>query len=585
MYNMLAIMHKYVYIVPMYIETVPNRGGRPTILLREGTRQGKTVRKRTLANLTAWPAEQITALRQVLRGQVVVPAGTHFRIERSLPHGHVEAVVGVLRQLRMETVLASRPCRERDRVLAMIAQRVVAPCSKLATTRQWQSTSLAEELGVMDTDANALYAALDWLLARQSRIEQKLAQRHLTDGAQVLYDVSSSSYHGQTCPLVRWGYNRDGTDLPCIVYGLLTDAAGRPVAVETYAGNTADSKTVADQVEKLRERFGLARVVLVGDRGLLPHTQITALRRHPQVGWISALRGPAIRKLVEQGAVQLSLFDETNVAEIRSAAYPGERLVVCKNPVLAANRQRTREELLQATEQALARIAAQVRRRTRTPLTAAAIGLKVGAILNRFKMGKHFTLEIRDGAFAYARHRERIAQETQLDGLYIIRTSESVETLSAAAIVRTYKSLAQVEQAFRCLKNVDLRLRPIHHRTVDHVKAHVFLCMLAYYVEWHLRRALAPVLFQDDDLPAARRTRDPVAPAQPRAHVQRKKQTQQTPDGWPVHSFHTLLDELATRCKNVCRIGDSPDAPQVTQFTEPTAFQRYVFELLGLQWA
>jgi len=420
-------------------------------------------------------------------------------------------------------------------------------------------------------------------LERQDRIERKLAKRHLDEGARVLYDVSSSSYHGRTCPLAVWGHNRDEEDLPCIVWGLLADGEGRPVAVETYAGNTGDASTVADQVEKLRERFGLSRVVLVGDRGMLTQTQIKALKKRPQVGWISALRSEAIQALVEEGAVQLSLFDEQNLAEITSDTYPGERLVVCHNPLLAEDRKRTRGELLDATEKELTRIAAEVKRRTKKPLKADEIGLKVGKILNRFKVGKHFVLDIQDGQFTFARNAERIADEERLDGIYIIRTSESQQNLSAEDTVRTYKSLGQVEQAFRCIKSLDIRVRPIHHRTVDHVKAHIFLCMLAYYVEWEIRRKLAPVLFQDEELHTARWTRDPVAKAQPGEAVQQKKRTKQTQDGWPVHSLRTLMGELATRCKNICRVGQGKHAARFTTLTEPTDFQRHVFGLLGLK--
>jgi len=566
----------------MYIETVPNRRSRPAILLRAGKRNGKKIDKRTLANLSDWPAEKIEALRRVLRGEALVPAESAYAIERSLPHGHVEALLGMMRKVGMDTLVASRPCRERDLVLAMIAQRLVDPCSKLATTRQWHATSLAAELDVADADENELYSALDWLLERQERIERKLAKRHLAEGARVLYDVSSSSYHGHTCPLAMRGHNRDEEDVPCIVWGLLADAEGRPVAVQAYEGNTGDPSTVADQVEKLRERFGLTRVVLVGDRGMLTQARIEELKQHPQLGWISALRSKAIQALVEQGAVQLSLFDTQNLAEISSDLYPGERLMVCHNPLLAEDRTRTRGELLDATEKELARIAADVKRRTKTPFTAAEIGVKAGKVMNRFKVGKHFVLDIQDGHFTFTRNAERIAREARLDGIYVIRTSEAAQDLGAEDTVRAYKSLGQVEQAFRCLKNLDLRIRPIHHRTEDHVKAHIFLCMLTYYVEWHLRKALASVLFQDEELDAARWNRDPVAKAQPSETVQRKKRTKQTPDGWPVHSFQSLVDELGTRCKNTCRAGQGKDAARFTALTEPTDFQRHVFGLLKL---
>jgi hypothetical protein len=566
----------------MYIDTVPNRNSPPAILLREARRVGKRTVKRTVANLSKCPPEAIEALRLALKGVELAPVGDVCAVERSLPHGHVEAVGGVMRALGMDTLLAARPCRERNLVLAMVAQRVLDPCSKLATTRQWHATTLAEEMGVADADEDDLYAALDWLLDRKDGIEGKLAQRHLGEGARVLFDVSSSSYYGRTCPLARYGHNRDGEKLPCIVYGLLADGEGRPVAVETYAGNTGDPATVPDQVEKLRERFGLNRVVLVGDRGMLTQTQIDSLKAHPQLGWISALRSRSIQELVDQGAVQLSLFDRQNLAEITSPAYPGERLMVCHNPLLAEDRKRTRDELLDATEKDLARIAAHVRRRTKTPLQADEIGVKVGRVLTRFQVGKHFDLDIAEGHFRFTRNEARIAHEARLDGIYVIRTSEPKQEITAEDTVRTYKGLAQIERAFRCLKGLDIRIRPIHHRTEDHVKAHVFLCMLAYYVEWELRKRLAPVLFQDEELQAARGTRDPVAKAQPGQAVQHKKRTRHTPDGWPVHSLQTLMDELATRCKNRCRVGQGKKAARFTTLTEHTDFQHHVFGLLGL---
>ena len=464
----------------------------------------------------------------------------------------------------------------------MIAQRLLDPCSKLATTRVWHTTTLAQELGVDDADANDLYAALDWLHQRQRRIEKKLAARHRTDGAVVLFDVSSSSCHGRTCPLARRGYNRDGEKLPSIVYGLLTDGAERPVAVDVYPGNTGDPATVPDQVEKLRARFRLQRVVLVGDRGMLTHTQIDALRRHPGVGWISALRFPAIRTLAKHGAFQPSLFDTPHLAEITSADYPGERLVVCDNPALAADRARTRDELLAATEARLARIAAAVARRTKTPMTADEIGVKVGKIINHDTVGKHFTLTIADARLRVERNDASIAREAPLDGIYISRTSERADAMSAADVVRTYKSLGHVEQAFRCLKGVDLRVRPIRHRQDVHVRAHIFLCMLAYYVEHHLRAALSTVLFQDDDLDAARWTRDPVATAEPSESARAKKRTKTTDDGWPVQSLRTLLSALGTRCKNSCRAGTGKHVLHFEQLTETSPFQQHVFSLLGL---
>ena len=478
----------------MYIDIVPNRNSPPAVLLRQVRREGGKMVKETIANLSAVPAEIIEVLRMALRGTKLVPSEPYYAIERSLPHGHVEAVLGMMRQCNMEQLLASRPCRERDLVMAMIAQRLVDPCSKLATTRQWQATSLAGELGVADANENELYAALDWLLARQDRIERKLAKRHLTEGARVLFDVSSSSYHGHCCLLAVRGYNRDGEKLPSIVYGLLADGEGRPVAVDVYPGNTSDPKTVPNQVDKLRLRFGLTSVVLVGDRGMLTQARIDEIKNYPQLGWISALRSPAIAELVERGEVQMSLFDQHNRAEIHSDAYPDERLVVCHNPLLEEDRRRSRNELLDATEKALKRIEAQVKRRTKTPRTAGEIGVKVGKVIGRFNVGKHFDRTIRDGHFIFARKTDSLEQEQALEGIYIIRARKNDQESSPEDIVRTYKSLGQVEQAFRCLKSLDINIRPIHHRTGEHVKAHIFLCMLAYYVEWHMRKALTPVL-------------------------------------------------------------------------------------------
>jgi transposase len=565
----------------MYVEHVPNRSSPPAVLLREAWREAGKIRKRTLANLSHWPEHQVEALRRLLRGETLLSAQEVFATERSLPHGHVEAVLGSIRKLGLEHLIASKPSRERDLVVAMIAERLLAPSSKLATTRLWSSSTLAEELSVGDADVNELYQALDWLLARQPRIETKLAARHLKDGALVLYDTTTSYYEGRNCPLARFGHDRDGKKLPVILYGLLTDQAGRPVAVEVYPGNTGDPTTVGDQVEKLRERFSLSRVVIVGDRGMLTQAQIQKLKQHPGLGWISSLRSPAIRSLVEGGQLQRSLFDETNLAEIRAPEFPGERLIACFNPLLAGERRRKREELLQATEKALARLEAEVKRRTRTPLGKAEIGVKAGRVLGRFKMGKHFTLTIAEGVFAWARRTDSIRREADLDGIYVIRTSEPAERLSAQDAVRTYKSLAVVERAFRCLKGVDLLVRPIFHRTEDHVRAHIFLCMLAYYVEWHMREAWAPLLFHDEELKQQRQQRDPVASAQPSPSVRRKKSTRRSPEGLPLHSFKTLLAELAQRCRNTCRVKTEP-ASSFTTVTDPTPLQAQALQLLGL---
>jgi hypothetical protein len=565
----------------MYVERIPNRRSPPAILLREAWREGKNIRKRTLANLSHWPPAQIEALRKVLRGETLLSPSELFAVERSLPHGHVEAVLGTMRKLGLPALIASKPSRERDLVLAMVAERLVRPCSKLATTRLWHATTLAEELGVGDAEVDDLYAALDWLLARQARIEAKLAARHLKDGALVLYDASTSYYEGRTCPLAHFGHDRDGKKLPVILYGLLTDEAGRPVAIEVYRGNTGDPTTVADQVDKLRGRFGLERVVIVGDRGMLTQAQINRLKEHPGLGWISSLRSEAIRSLVDKGYLQRSLFDETNLAEIRSPDFPGERLIACFNPLLATDRRRKREELLAATEKDLERLRREVARRTKTPLGKAEIGIKAGRILGRFKMAKHFRLTIEDGAFSWARRQDAIERETALDGIYVIRTSQTPQELSAPDAVRKYKSLALVERAFRCFKGVDLLVRPIHHHTEDHVRAHVFLCMLAYYVEWHMREALGPLLFHDDELKTDRARRDPVAPATPSQSARTKKATRTTEDGLPLQSFLTLLAELATRCRNTARL-KSDGSRTFQMVTEPTPLQARALELLGL---
>jgi transposase len=566
----------------MYIDEVPNRNSRPAVLLRESHRRGKKTIKKTLANMTDWPKELVDTIRLVLKGETMVPKDGVFAIEGSIPHGHVEAVLGTLRQLGIEDMIAAKRCRERDLVVAMMVQRLIDPCSKLATTREWHDTTLAQELGVLDASEDDRYAALDWLLKRQERIENTLARRHLHEGAVVLYDLTSSTYYGRACPLAAWGNNRDGAKQPCIAYGLLADREGRPISVDVYEGNTGDPTTVPDQVDKLRARFGLSRVVLVGDRGMLTDTQIDTLRKHRGLGWISALRSEAIRGLVESGDLQLSLFDGQNLAEITSVEFPGERLMACHNPFLAEDRNRTRQELLDQTEKRLKKIVAQVRRRTKKPLKADEIGVKVGKVINHYKVGKHFKLTIEDNRFVFERDETAIAREADLDGIYVVRTSEARKDLSKEDTVRTYKSLSQVEQAFRCLKGVDLRVRPIHHRTPDHVRAHVFLCMLAYYLEWHIRKALAPVLFEDEELEKARTTRDPAAKAEPSDSVKRKKATHLTPDGWTVQSFRTLMKKLGTRCRNKCRAGNDKMHATFYELTEPTPFQAHVFQLLGL---
>lgn len=565
----------------MYIESVPNRNSPPAVLLRESWRENGRTKKRTIANLSSCPPEAVGALRLALKGETLVPANGVLKIERSIPHGHVEAVLGMMRKLGMDALLGSRRCRDRDLVMGMIAQRVIQACSKLESTRAWTDTTLGCELQIEDAKVEELYSAMDWLLKRQKRIEKKLAQRHLSEGGRVLFDVSSSSYHGHTCPLAQFGYNRDGEKLPSIVYGLLADNAGCPVAVDVYPGNTADPTTVPDQVEKLRERFELQRVVLVGDRGMLTQARIDALRSYPGLGWISALRFSALRELVENGAFQPSLFDRHALAEITDESYPGERLVVCFNPLLADERKRKRSELLDITEKALNRLANESARRTKTPMTADQIAFKAGKVVGKRKMAKHFILCISDGHFDYQRNEQSIRKESETDGFYIVRTSESVGDMDAAGTVRAYKSLGQVEQAFRCLKSVDLLVRPIRHRTEAHVRAHIFLCVLAYHVQWHMRKALAPVLFHDEQLDADRWTRDPVAPATASENAKQKKRDKTTSEGWPLHSFRSLIGHMATRCRNLCSSGAGKTRLQFNRETDPTPLQKHVSKLLN----
>ncbi len=522
-------------------------------------------------------------MRRLLRDEVLVSPDDLFTTQQTLPHGHVEAILGTIRKLGLDSIISAKRCGERDLVLAMIAERLIHPCSKLATTRLWHTTTLAEELSVQDADEDDLYEAMDWLLARQQRIEKKLAERHLSDGCFVLYDVTSSYYEGRTCPLARFGHDRDGEKgLPIIVYGVMTDDEGRPVAVEVYPGNTGDPTTGPDQVEKLRQRFELSRVVIVGDRGMLRQPQIDKIKKHPGMGWITALTSVAVRGLVEEGALQLSLFDEKNLAEITSPEYPGERLMACYNPLLAEERRRKRQELLAATEKGLVKLAKEVARGAKKPLKQAEIGIKVGKVLGRYKMGKHFAYTIGDGTFQWARQEDSIEKEAKLDGIYVIRTSESKERLSAEDTVRKYKSLAQVERAFRCLKGIDLLVRPIRHRTEDRVPAHIFLCMLAYYAEWHMRKALAPILFEDEKLEEERKRRDPILPAKPSQSAKAKKATLLTEDGLPVHSFETLMAELATRGRNTYRLKSDDSGPTFKQVPDPTPLQARAYELLGL---
>lgn len=563
----------------MHIDTVPNRQARPTYLLRESFREGKRVRKRTLANLSSLSQEQIEAIRRVLRGESLCEPAALFEIVGSRAHGHVQAVAVAMQQLQIERLLAARPSRERDAVCAMIAARILAPHTKLATTRWWHTSTLAAELGVAHADENDLYAAMDWLLAHQDTIQKKLAARHLADGGLVLYDLSSSYFEGTSCPLAKLGYSRDGRKgLLQVNYGLLTDARGCPVAVSVYEGNVADSLTLVPELKRVRESFGIEHLVMVGDRGMISSQAIDEMRKTEGIGWITALKSASIRALIEQGELQLGLFDERNLFELTSPEYPGERLVACRNPQLAALRAHKREALLVATEESLRKIQTRV---VAGRLSGAdQIGLRVGRVINQYKVAKHFALEIGPRSFAFERKAETIAAEAALDGVYIIRTSLARAQMDSADCVRNYKALANVERAFRSLKTVDLKVRPIHHRLANRVRAHILLCMLAYYVEWHMREAWRELMFADTEQ-QAKATRDPVAPAKRSKAALAKAASHALDDGAPVHSFATLLAELATIVRNTCRTPGAGDtAPTFDIVTTPSAAQKHALQLL-----
>jgi hypothetical protein len=572
----------------MYIETVPNRASPPAILLRESWREDGKVHKRTLLNLTHWDPAHVEGLRTVLKGGTVIPPGQDaIRIERSLPHGHVAAVLGTARRIGLDTLLGPEGNRCRDLVLALLVSRILDPASKLATARRLSpdtaSSSLGEMLGLGEVDEDELYAALDWLQERQPAIETALAKRHLQGGTLVLYDVSSSYLEGRCCPLAARGYSRDGKPGKLqITYGLLCAPDGCPVAIEVFEGNTGDPATLATQIDKLKQRFRLEHVVLVGDRGMITEARIREDLRPAGLDWITALRAPAIQALVASGRLQMTLFDERNMASITSPDYPNERLIVCRNPDLAAERQRKRLELLDATARDLARIQAAVSRQ-RNPLRGSAeIALKVGAVLDQHKMAKHFALDIADASFHFTRKQDVIDAEAATDGLYVVRTSLETDRLDEATTVRSYKSLALVERAFRCLKSVDLQLRPVRHWLPERVRAHVFLCMLGYYLEWHLRQRLAPMLFHDTDRDAAEAQRNgPVAKAERSPAAIAKQTTGVTPDGLPVHSFSSLLADLATLARNTVTTAINPHRP-FTLLTRPTPIQQKAFDLLGL---
>jgi hypothetical protein len=572
----------------MFIDVVPNGRSAPAVLLRESWREGKRVRKRTIANLGPLPPAMIDGLRVLLAGGTVVARPEEmFEIQRALPHGHVAAVIGMMRKLDLSRLLSRTASRERDLALAMIASRLIAPGSKLATLRalspETASSSLGRVLGLGVVEEREIYAALDWLGDQQDRMERAFARRHLKDGTLVLYDVSSSYLEGQCCELARHGYSRDHRpDRLQIVYGLLCDRDGRPIAIEVFEGDTGDPSTLPAQVEKLKRRFGLKHVVLVGDRGMITQARLREDLQPAGLDWITSLRAPQIQALAEGGALQLSLFDERNLAEITAPDYPGERLIVCRNPDLARQRARKREDLLLATERDLSRITAQVRRRHAALRGKAEIGLAVGAVINSHKVAKHFALTITDDSLSYHRKPDSIAREARLDGLYVIRTSVSADAMSADDTVRAYKDLARVEQAFRAMKAIDLQIRPVHHWIEPRVRAHVFLCMLGYYVEWHMRAAWAPILFHDHDRAAAETARiSPVAPAEVSDAAKRKRNTRRSEDGTPVNSFRGLLDHLATMTLNLVASAHAPNAT-ITLTAKPTPLQTKAFELLAI---
>jgi hypothetical protein len=570
----------------MYVTSVPNRGSPPAILLRESYREDGKVKTRTLANLSHWPEHKVENFKRALKGlPPAVDLSEAFEITRSLPHGHVAAVLGTARALGIDELLDSAPSRQRDLVCAMLVAQVIAPASKLATARGLRTdtatSSLGAVLGVSACDEDDLYAAMDWALERKDSVENALAARHLVNGTLVLYDVSSAAFEGRTCPLGAIGHARDGVKGRLqIVYGLLCSPAGIPIAIEVFEGNTADPNTLAAQITKLKTRFGLARVCLVGDRGMLTSARIRDEIRPAQLDWLSALRAPQIKALVDDGALQLSLCDTQDLVEIDSPDFPGERLVCCHNPVLADERARKRGELLAATEKELAPIAAATARDKRPLRGRDRIALRVGKVINHYKMAKHFTLDITDESFTFTRNTEDIAAEAALDGIYVLRTSLPPASLPTDDVVARYKSLADVERFFRTL-NSELDVRPIRHRLADRVRAHMFLRMLSYYISWHMKQALAPILFQDNDKPAAAAKRtNPVAPAQRSDEALNKAARKRTHDDDPVHSFTSLLADLGTLCAN--QIQPTDDTPPFTMTTTPTPLQQRAFELLNI---
>jgi hypothetical protein len=575
----------------MYIDRVPNRNSPPAVLLRESYREDGKVKKRTVANLSKVPDHLVEQIRILIRGGLAVENfEAALEVIRSLPHGHVAAVLGTLFRIGLDRMISSEKSRELSLILAMIVARVIDPGSKLATARgldpETATTSLGEVLGIGPVSEDELYTAMDWLFPEQERIEKELAAKHLKGGSLVLYDVTSTYFEGQTCPLAQLGYNRDGkSDKLQIVIGLLCASNGCPVSVEVFKGNCADPDTVKSQITKIRERFGIERVILVGDRGMITEARIRENFKDTEgLDWITALRSLQIRELVQSGSIQLSLFDTCDMAEITHPDYAGERLIVCHNPLLEAKRARKREELLLATEKELEKVARATSREKRPLKGKDKIGLRVGKVLGRFKMAKYFRIEIEEESFAYGRNETSVKEEAAIDGIYVIRTSVPEKVLSTNETVGAYKSLSQVEWAFRCMKTVDLKIRPIHHRLPERVKTHVFLCMLAYYVEWHMREHLASILFDDHDPEEAQNSRESmVAPAQRSPAAKRKALTKMTDDGLPVHSFRTLLTDLATIARNTVEVRDSGETVRFEKITRPTPVQQRALDLLGVK--
>jgi hypothetical protein len=564
----------------MHIDMVPNRKSPPTVLLRESYREGPNVRKRTLANLSALSAEQVDAIRRTLRGETLVPLADLFEIVHSHHHGHVQAIRTAMQQLGFESLIASRPSRERDLIVAMVIARIIEPTSKLATTRWWHTTTLPDIFGVADADEDDLYAALDWLITRQAHIEKKLAARHLHKGGFVLYDLSSSYFEGKTSPLAARGYNRDGKRGTLQVnYGLLTDPRGRPVAVSVFKGNTGDPKTLIPQVEKLQKTFAIEQLVLVGDRGMISQKQINELKQREGIDWITALRTGAIRTLVDGGHIQLGLFDERNLFEITHPDFPGERLVACRNPQLALLRAHKRQSLLEATSRELEHVRGMISRGKIKGKDA--IGVRIGKVVDKYKMSKHLVLDIRDDGFDFHLDDDKVSAEAALDGLYVVRTSVSAQLLATDDVVRSYKMLSQVERAFRSLKTIDLEVRPIRHRLEQRVKAHIFLCMLAHYVVWHMIESWRELLFCDEDQ-QAKNTRDPVAPAKRSSAALDKVHSKVLDDGTPVHSFQTLLKDLSSIVSNACRRpgASTVGEPTFAVVTTPNSTQQRAYDLL-----